>query len=55
MTRARIATLEQPTRSAFGWTLEGYDGRVHYGAVLAALVPAIGILAVAATLLLAII
>jgi hypothetical protein len=54
MTHHEIATLENAGRSAFAWTPESYDGRTHYGAVLAALVPAIGILTVAATTLLAI-
>jgi len=54
MTRSEIASIENAGRAAFGWSPEGYDGRVHYAAVVAALVPAVGILAVAATLLLAI-
>ena len=54
MTHHEIATLENAGRSAFAWTPEGYDGRTHYGAVLAALVPAVGILAVAVTTLLAV-
>ncbi len=54
MTHIEIAKLEHASRSAFGWVPEGYDGRTHYAEVLAALVPAVGILAVAATLLLAI-
>jgi hypothetical protein len=54
MTHLEIANLEHASRSAFGWAPEGYDGRTHYGAVLAAIIPAVGILAVAATLLLAI-
>ncbi|WP_156342795.1 hypothetical protein [Devosia sp. A16] len=55
MTRLEIANLEHAARSAVAWIPEGYDGRTHYGAVLAALLPAAGILAVAATLLLSII
>jgi hypothetical protein len=51
MTNHEIATLEHAGRSAFAWTPESYDGRTHYGAVIAALVPAVGIIAVAATLL----
>ncbi|MDB5542068.1 MAG: hypothetical protein JWQ89_3795 [Devosia sp.] len=54
MTHLEIANLEHAGRSAFAWTPEGYDGRTHYGAVLTAIVPALGILAAAATLLLAI-
>lgn len=54
MTRLEIANLEHPARSAVAWIPEGYDGQTHYGAVLAAVIPAVGILAVAATLLLSI-
>ena len=54
MNSIEIAKLEHASRAAFAWMPEGYDGHVHYGAVLAALVPAVGILAAAATLLLAI-
>jgi len=54
MNRTEIAALEHAGRAAFAFVPEGYDGRTHYGAVLAALVPAIGILAVATTLLLSI-
>ena len=54
MTRLEIANLEHAARSATVWIPEGYDGRTHYGAVIAAIIPAVGILAVAATLLLSI-
>ena len=54
MTRLELANLEHAAHSATAWMPEGYDGRVHYSAVLAAIVPAVGILAVAATLLLSI-
>lgn len=54
MTEAKIASLQHSSRLAFSWDPQGYDGRAHYGAVLTAVVPAIGILAVAATLLLSI-
>ena len=54
MTQIEIANLEHAGRSAFAWTPEGYDGKTHFTEVLAALVPAVGILAVAGTLLLAI-
>lgn len=54
MTRLEIAHLEHASRSSFGWAPEASDGRTHYGAVLAAIIPAVGILAVAATLLLSI-
>jgi hypothetical protein len=33
------------------WSPEGYDGRVHIGAVLGALIPAIGILTAAILIL----
>lgn len=51
MTQAEISTLEHAGRSAMAWSPEGYDGETHYGYVLRALTPAIGILAIAATLL----
>lgn len=55
MTQIEIANLEHADRTAIGgWVPEGYDGRTHYSALLAALVPAVGILAVAATMLFAI-
>ncbi|HWA18817.1 MAG TPA: hypothetical protein VG757_07445 [Devosia sp.] len=53
MTRMDIDTLENAGRIAMAWSPEGYDGRIHFGAVLGAMVPAIGILAVAATFLFA--
>lgn len=51
MTHAEISALEHAGRTAMAWSPEGYDGRVHYGALLAAILPTIGILAVAATFL----
>jgi hypothetical protein len=54
MTRLEIANLERAARSATAWIPEGYDGRTHYAAVLTAVIPAVGILAVAVTLLLSI-
>jgi len=51
MTQIEIANLEHASRASFGWAPAGYDGRTHYRAVLAAALPAVGILAVAATLL----
>ena len=51
MTRMEIEALEHAGRTAMAWSPEGYDGRIHFGAVLGAMVPAIGILAVAATIL----
>jgi hypothetical protein len=46
-----IDVLEHASRTAMAWSPEGYDGRIHFGAVLGALVPAIGILAAAAAFL----
>ena len=54
MTQADINTLEHAGRTTMGWLPESYDGETHYGYVLKALTPAIGILAVAAALLFAI-
>ena len=51
MTQTEINVLEHAGRAAMAWSPEGYDGRIHLGAVLGALVPAIGILAVAAAFL----
>jgi len=51
MTQIEIAKLEHAGRSAMAWVPEGYDGRTHYDALLGAAVPALAILAVAATLL----
>ena len=51
MTQVEINALENAGRAAMAWSPEGYDGRVHLGAVLGALVPAIGILAAAAAFL----
>jgi len=53
MTRMDIDTLEHAGRVAMAWSPEGYDGRIHFGALLTAIIPAIGILAVATTFLLA--
>ena len=52
MTQIQIANLEYAARSALAWQAEGYDGRLHYRTLVAALVPAVGILAVVAVLLL---
>jgi hypothetical protein len=46
-----INALEHAGRAAMAWSPEGYDGRIHFGAVLGAMVPAIGILAAAVTVL----
>ena len=51
MTQMEIRTLEAAGRAAMAWSPEGYDGRVHLGAVLGAMLPAIGILGAAATFL----
>ena len=51
MTQVEIAALENAGRSAMAWSPEGYDGRIHFGALLGAIIPAIGILAVAAAFL----
>jgi len=51
MTQIEITNLEYASRASFGWSPEGYDGKTHYRAVLTAALPAVGILAVAATLL----
>jgi len=51
MTQMEINTLEHASRSAMAWSPEGYDGRVHLGALIGALVRALGILAVAAAFL----
>ena len=51
MTQLEINALEHAGRAAMAWSPEGYDGRVHIGALLRALAPAIGILAVAAAFL----
>jgi hypothetical protein len=54
MTRVDINMLEQAGRTATAWIPEGYDGETHYSYVLKAMTPAIGILAIAATLLFAV-
>jgi hypothetical protein len=51
MTQMEINVLEHAGRIAMAWSPEGYDGRVHLAALLRAIVPAIGILAVAAAFL----
>ena len=54
MTQMEINALEHAGRAAMAWSPEGYDGRIHFGAVLGALLPALGILAVAAAFLFAV-
>jgi hypothetical protein len=51
MTQMGINALEHAGRAAMAWSPEGYDGHIHLRAVLSAMVPAIGILAVAAAFL----
>jgi hypothetical protein len=51
MTQMEINALEHASRAAMAWSPEGYDGRMHFGALLGAMVPAIGILAAAAAFL----
>ena len=51
MTQMEINALEHAGRSAMAWSPEGYDGVIHFGAVLGAMLPAIGILVAAATFL----
>lgn len=54
MNPTEISRLEIAGRAAMAWIPDGIDGRPHYKTLLAAAVPAAGILAVAATLLLAV-
>jgi len=54
MTQIEIANLEHAGRSAFAFSPEGYDGKTHFAELIAALVPALGILAAAGALLFAI-
>ena len=51
MTHMEITALEAAGRSTMVWSPEGKDGRIHVGAVLGAMAPALGILAVAAFVL----
>jgi hypothetical protein len=51
MTKLEINALEHAGRAAMAWSPEGYDGRIHFGALLGAMLPAIGILAAAAAFL----
>jgi flagellar motor component MotA len=51
MTQMEIDTLEHASRAVMAWSPEGYDGRIHLGAMLGAILPAIGILAAAAAFL----
>ncbi len=51
MTQVEINALENAGRTALAWVPESYDGQTHYGYVLKAMTPAIGILAIAIALL----
>ncbi len=51
MTNSEIARLEAAGRSAMAWVPEGYDGKRHVDTVMAALVPGLALLAIAAALL----
>ena len=53
-TRARAIAASHSDYARLRWSAKGYDGRLHYGPVIAAIVPAVGILAIAASLLLAV-
>ena len=46
--------VEHASRTVTAWAPEGYDGHTHYGALLAAVAPALFIIGVAAGLLLAV-
>lgn len=52
MSTIEIANLEHAGRSAMAWVPEGYDGKTHYGLLFAGMLPALGIIGVAATILL---
>lgn len=51
MTQMEINALENAGRSTMAWSPEGFDGRIHFAALLGAMLPAVGILAVAAAFL----
>ena len=51
MTQLEINALEHAGRSAMAWSPEGHDRARRLGAVLGAMVPAIGILGAAAAFL----
>ena len=51
MTDIEISTLEHASRTSIAWVPEGYDGQTHFPAVLAAIVPAMLIIAFTASLL----
>lgn len=53
MIQTDIGALDGPSRAGRAWHPAAYDGQVHYGHLLRAATPAIGILAMAAALLFA--
>lgn len=54
MTPFEISRIEHAGRGAFGWASDADIGRPRYRELLAALVPALGIIAVATTFIFAI-
>lgn len=54
MTKSEIARLEDAGRWAMAWVPEGYDGKRHIDTVIAAMVPGLALLAIAAALLVAV-
>ncbi|MDB5561275.1 MAG: hypothetical protein JWN11_693 [Hyphomicrobiales bacterium] len=51
MSRSETIALNSTSRAAAAWVPAGYDGQVHYSAVLGAAIPALAILLVAAAFL----
>lgn len=51
MTDTEISTLEHAGRTSIAWVPEGYDGQSHYAGVIAAITPALIIVALAVGLL----
>jgi hypothetical protein len=51
MSRSETIALNSTSRAAAAWVPAGYDGPVHYSAVLGAAIPALAILLVAAAFL----
>lgn len=54
MTQSEISRLEHAGRSAMAWIPEGYDGKRHFDTLIEAMVPGLALLAIAATLLAAV-
>lgn len=52
MTHTEISALENASRTAMAWSPEGVDGQTHVSALFTALVPALFILGVVASVLL---